>query len=427
MNTLKSTIQSKTSKYYNRPGRPVITGIGIVSPIGIGKDEFWKNLLAGETGLDRITLFDASTFPCNIAAEVKDFHPEKYLNERQLKYYSRATQFACAAFNLAKADASLDYFDPYRTDVIIGAAQISFASVEEEIQRVGDEILKFDEDMDSTGILKTTISIPASAIANIAQIEGYVSTVASACSSGIDAIGIAANRIKNNEADCVICGGVDTPITGIILNAFSRAKMLTTENEDPKKVLFPFDERHTKSALGEGSAIFILEDRDKAIARGARIYAEIENFSQATENTNEVFMPEKSSKKWMKVIQDVLGRKNRKVEHINAHGPSDKKIDQMEAKALAGVFGNKSKKIPVTSIKGAVAAGMAASSSFQVAAGALSVYTGIIPPTYNYTNPDSESELNCSNKSREKFRIQDTLVNGHGLGGVNSAVLLKEF
>lgn len=427
MQRITSFLKKKKLGYYDRPGRPVITGIGIVSPIGIGKDEFWKNLCAGETGLDEITLIDASSFPCKFAAEVKNFQPEKYLNERQIKYYSRATQFACTAFSLAQEDAGLKYFDPYRTDIIMGAAQISLESTEQEIKRVEAGVLRYTADRDPGGILKTGISIPASAIANMAQIEGYVSTVTSGCTSGIDAVGVAAKRIINNEADCVICGGVDTPISAMMLTAFINAKMLVLDREDPKDALFPFDERHTKSALGEGCAIFILEDSERAVDRGARIYAEITGFSQATENNNEAFIMDKSAKKWIKVIQDLLGNQTNKIDHINAHGPSDKKIDQIEVKAFSEIFGDHLKKIPVTSIKGAVAGGMAGSSSLQVAAGALTVFTKTIPPTYKYQVPDSEGGLNCSDKSRKNTSIKNALINGHGIGGINSAILLKEF
>ncbi|MBE7413318.1 MAG: hypothetical protein L6Q54_13080 [Leptospiraceae bacterium] len=381
-----SFVRKKFQNPYNLPGRPVITGIGIVSPIGIGKDIFWKNLLAGETGLDKITLFDVSSFSLSNAAEVKNFQPEKYFNERQLKHFPRAAQFASVAFQLAKEDASLNYFDPYRTDVVIGASQISFFNTKEESY---DEIFQLDEDASST-TLKTTILTPAGVIANSIQSEGYVSTIASACSGGIDAIGIAAKRIRDNESDYVICGGVNTPITENFINAFLKAKMLTSNEESPD-THSPIHKKQTKPYLGEGSVVFIVEDRKKAIARNAKIYAEIASFSKAIENTNRAFQSKSSTNKWKTNIPKTIRDK-----------------------------------IPTPSVKEIVGREIESSSAFQIAIGAISIYTGITPPTCNYFS-DSKTNQHHSYKIKNFFKSRNFVVHGHDLSGVSTSILLKDF
>ncbi|MCE9499436.1 MAG: beta-ketoacyl-[acyl-carrier-protein] synthase family protein [Leptospira sp.] len=426
-NLIRQAIAKTKKRYYRKPGRPVITGIGVVSPIGIGVLDFWDGLLSGKSGLSKISLFDASEFPSQIAAEVKDFQPERYLNERQVKYYSRGTQFACHAFQLAKQDAAIEFFDPYLTDVIIGAGHISFDSIEEELAKSGTKMLKYNKDMDPAGLLKTSMGLPASAIALMAGVEGYVTTHSTACASGMDAIGFGAERIMMNRAHTVICGGVDTPISRIVLNAFCNAKMLATNNENPDQVLFPFDNRHTKSVLGEGSAVFILEERDIALARRARIYGEIISFSQSAENVNETFFIDKTLTRWAQNVDNTVKKKFGTPDYINAHGPSDKKTDIAEASVIKRVFEAKGEEIPVSSIKGALGSGMAAAGAFQVAASAMTLVTNKIPPTLNYKFPDPDCNLNCSSSIIEKSNIRHVLINAHGMGGINSSILLKEF
>ena len=409
------------------PGLPVLTGIGIVSPIGIGRSEFWAGLTEGRTGVRNISLFDASSFPSKIAAEVIGFDASPYLSRRELKSYPRQTQFALVGLMLALGDAKLAALDPYRTDVVLGAAQISFYAIEEEIRKGSHALREHEPELDPFGVLKTTLSIPASAIAFRSGVKGYVSTLTSACTSGIDAIGAAADRIRQGQADAVITGGVDTPITRIILNAFCAARMLSTRNDEPQSALAPFDRSHTKSVLGEGAAILILEDKRRAIARGASIYCELGRFAQEPENTNELFSLDRSGTGWKRMLRNVLAEDGAdSVEAINAHGPSDDLVDRVEADVLRDVFGARLHKIPAVSIKGGIGSSMAAAGAMQVASAALMLKTGIIPPTRNYSNPDPDCALNISAQVRRMKRpLGSVLVNAHGIGGMNSAILLK--
>lgn len=403
--------------------RPVITGIGIVSPVGIGRRNFWYALTTGETGLRPIQRFDASSYPCRIAGEVDDFDAKQYIDPKAVRIYPRGTQFACAAFAMAYDDAGRPQFDPYRTDVIIGAAQISFDAVEEGVGKSRDALRTYDSTLNPASLLKTTISVTAAAVAGIAGVDGHVLTISSACTSGIDAIAVAAERIQSGLSTAAICGGVDTVVTKLVLNAFCRAGMLCTEND--KTAVAPFDERHTKAVLGEGCAMLILESRSAAIARGATIYAEIVSHAQMAENHSLLFSVERTGKRWAECIRRALGKRKR-VDHINAHGPSDAETDRAEARAFREAFGTEASRIPVSSIKGAIGGSMGGAGALQVAAAALTLKEKTIPPTLNFTKPDVDCALACAPVSRNAD-IASVLVSGHGLGGLNSAMILKEF
>lgn len=406
---------------------PVITGIGVISPLGLGISTFWAGLNRGQPGPGPISLFDASTFPSRIAAEVRGFEPARYLSPREVRQYPRQTQFALGAFELAMDDAGRPLLDPGRTDVIIGAAQISFFALEHEISRSKASLQEFEPQLDPFGVLKTTMSIPASAVAYRAKTHGRVTTISSACTSGLDAIGTAAERIRQGYSDASITGGVDTPITRIVLNAFCAARMLSTENENPSKSLAPFDESATRSVLGEGAAVFILEEKACAVARGARIYAEIHDFAQEPENTNELFSLDPQGRAWIRMLMELIKRSASAIGAINAHGPSDEMVDRVEAKVLSAVFGRKLRRIPVVSIKGSTGSSMGAAGAMQVAASAKILETGVVPPTVNFSKGDSGFALRVSNKPvRPIARIREVLVNAHGIGGMNSAMLLRE-
>lgn len=405
--------------------RAVVTGIGIVSPVGTGNERFWESLVAGRTGVRPISLFDASKYPTRIAAEVPDLEEweEKMLSERQRTHFSRAARMALIAYKLAHRDSGLKEFDPFRTAVVTGSASIAFEVLEHQIQRSATALLNFAPgEMEPLAMLRTVMRAPTNAIALDAKIEGYATTVTNACASGLSAVAMGAERIRRGEAEVVIAGGVDAPITPIVLNAHCAARLLTTNNENPEDVLEPFDLRRTKPVLGEGAAYLILEDRARAIARGARIYAEIGSFAQQQENMNEIFPMDRSGNKWAACLQaaGVQG-----VEHVSAHGPSDRVIDKTETVALKTAFGAAAGKLKITSIKGAVGSGMASASALQVAAAVLSLHQQTIPPIYNYLQPDPECDLACVDKPVQT-RLRTILLSSHGLGGINCALRIEE-
>ena len=406
----------------------VITGIGIVSPIGIGVEEFWENLLEGKSGIDTIRQIDAESFPSQIAGEVVDFEAraKHLLTKRQAKYYSRVCQFASAAFALAKKDANLNYFDPYRTDVILGSATSALAEFDRQVFRNPTAGREWVEGAFESQVLgRVFMNGPACAIALMEDIQGHVTTLSSACASSLNALGLAAERLKDGRCDIAITGGADCGINYFSLNSFCATESLATCNDVPGDALCPFDKRRTKSVLGEGAAIFILEDERHAKARGARIYAEVSSFSQNYENTNELYLLDRTGKRWARTIRNAIEQGSKsKIDFIAAHAPSDELIDEVEALAFKEAIGEKVSNIPVSSIKGSVGSALGAAGGLQLAAAALAVRTGWLHPTRNFKVPDPKVPLKVIT-AKKKTNPQAVLVNAHGFGGVNVSVLLE--
>lgn len=405
-----------------RVRRAVVTGIGVVSPVGIGIQSAWDNLLKGISGVRKISQFDASSYPCDMAAEVVGFSASDFLTRKEAVFFSRGQQFAIAAYKLAVLDAEIGSFEIENTGVLIGAAQIDFGAVEREWDEFPEAIQEYYPDQSPADLLQTIISVPSSLIANYSGARGYVSTVVSACSSGIDALNRAALEIIEGREHTMISGGVDTPITRIILNTFCKTKALSTEKEkDPSKVIRPFDHQRTKSVLGEGATILILEDLERAIARGAKIYCEIVPGAQGSENAGATLGVQKSGERWENILRKSMRQSGiSRPDHINAHGPSDRFIDRLEIEVLRRIWGVDLKRIPITSIKGASAGAMAGTSSLQFAIAAKTILTGIIPPISNYEFPDPEMDGVDFVTSKRKTRPESVLVNTHGIGGMDS-------
>lgn len=424
-NKIRQIFSSRTPKI-NR--RCVVTGIGVVSPVGIGKEEFFENLMAGKTGVGKITRFDTSAFANKIAAEIKDFDPTKYMKKTHAKYLALGAQYACAAFKLASQDANVGYFDPYRTDVVLGGASSGLDILSENVFNEKADTKKMQIDMNQLSMLKIFINAPASAVAFMAKTKGYVTTISSACSSAMNAVGLGRDRILANQCDMVIVGGVDAPINPLVLNGYCAADFLTS-NEDPKS-LRPFDKNHDKAILGEGSAVFILEELNSALARNATIYGEITSFAQANENMNIIFSADKSGQSWSEVITRAITGKDglKSIDYINAHGPSDKTIDNVELKALQLSLRENLDNISITSIKGVVGSGMASAGAFQIASSLMSLKTGQIPPSLNFEETENEyKSIHISRTAETQQKIKNVLINGHAIGGTNASLIIEEY
>ena len=408
----------------SHPKIPVITGIGVVSPIGEGVDAWWDNLCAGKSGINRITQFDPTSYPCTSAAEVKNWDPSKYMPQRYVQMLSRGAQFALAAFQLAKENAGLEWFDPYNTDVILGAGANDFHAIEKDLSEgLG---IHYFPDGDPTGVLQTMISTPASLLSFKAGTKGYVTTHVSACVSGIDSVNHASQRIYDGIVHTGITGGMDTYVSKMLLQAFCSAKAVAFDTgEEPKSIVKPFDKNRTKSVLGEGACIFIIEEKTRAMARNAPIYCELIPASQGAEGNNIAFTPEKSGDSWKNVIQSAV--QNEKIDHINAHGPGDKIVDRIEAGVFKKAFGKDLNNIGITSIKATTGGGNAFASSCQIAAGAKAILDQRIPPTVNYSTPDPELEdLHSISASSVARNIDHVLINAHGMGGMNAAMVMRK-
>ena len=404
----------------------VITGIGIVSPVGIGKELFWENLLNRQTGISKISKFDVSGFPSQIAGEVRDFEPKDFLSRAQTKRFSRVTQFACASSIMAFNDSGLEKLDPYRTDIILGSATCAFDELDKQVFNNPTGGLKWVEgSFKKNGMGRVFANAPACAVSLLYNIKGHVTTISSACASGLNAVGMAVERIEDGRSDVAFAGGADCAVNHFNLNLFSAANALSTGNSNPENALCPFDERRTKSVLAEAAGVFVIEEKEHAIARGADIYGEIVSFSQEYENVNEFFMMDMTGEKWSEAIEKAVDKYKNRIDYISAHGPSDMNIDLAETRALEIVFGQRLNKIPISSIKGSTGSPLGAAGALQLASGALSLKSKQLPPTYNYKIPDPDCSLNIVKEATRVDKLDHVLVNTRGLGGVSISLVLR--
>ena len=406
----------------------VITGIGAITPIGNSVDAFWNGLLSKQSGIGTIQSFDAASFPSRIAGEVRDFVSEAYLSEKQRRAFARSAQLGLAAFHEAAKDAAIPAFDPYRTDVLIGSGAMSFEFVDEQVFHNPTAGKRYVEgSFDPYGMGKYNVNTAAAAISQVAGTRGFVSTLSTACTSGLSAIGVAFDRIRDGHADIVITGATDSAVNHFTLHLFCAAGFLSTLNEEPDQALCPFDSRRTRSVLAEGACILILEDLQHALARGAKIYGELVAFHQEYENVDEVFRTDRSGGAWALVIQRALQQAQSDVEYICAHGTSDQLLDAVESKALHLALGpDLAQSAYTSSIKSAIGSPFAAAGALQVATAALALKSQTLPPTRNFRSPDPDCRLRVSAEVQNMVKVKNCLVNSHAHGGVNASLVLRE-
>jgi 3-oxoacyl-[acyl-carrier-protein] synthase II len=404
--------------------RVVITGMGILAPNGIGLDAFWDSLLAGESGIGPITLFDASKFKSRIAGEVKNFDPADYI-EPQLKpkRMARHTQLAYAATMMALKDADLDInnlelSDP--TPVVIGVSMNAMDVVE----RCFDAVQKLGPNHAAPSTSAASIpSAPANVIADRIGFCAKAATVTSACPSGLDAVAEAAGMIRSGAAELAIAGGADAPVTPLVMASFIANGLSSCRNSEPHKASRPFDLERDSGVISEGACVFILENLERAEARGARIYLEITGYGKQRDSAPE--KPASGLEHSMKIALANAQLSTDDVDYISAYGPGHPALDAAETMIIKSVFGERARIIPVSSIKGVTGNPLAAGGPFQVASCALTIRDQLIAPTANYENPDPACDLDVVPNYPRKANIDCALVNVRGLGGSASSMVLS--
>lgn len=400
--------------------RVVIAGIGLVSPLGHSLTEFWSRLTSGETGIDFIRSFDTSSFPCRIAAELPEVRFRDFLSRTQIGYYPRATQLACVAFQLAKQDAGISEFDPTRTDILIGTSSNAFEYIDKEAGR--NNVNTFGG-FDPIGISKLNFNCTAAAIAAHENLAGYAATISTACASGINALGLGMERIRFGLADTVIVGAADVGVTRFLLNLFCSAKFVSF-SENPNQAVKPFDVEHTRSVLGDGACVFILKRESEARAANLKMYGRLAGFSQAYENVDGLFHVDESGTRWGKTITKALESAPGEIDYVNAHGPGDLQLDDVELRALDLAF--LGRKAPfVSSIKSSIGSPFAAAGAFQVVSTLLSLKTGMIPPNRGLANPTKSNNLTLVGGKAVRTNLKRALINSRGLGGVNTSLICE--
>jgi len=408
--------------------RVVITGLAVISPVGIGKEVFWQKLTSGQSGITKITRFDVSEYPTQIAGEVKDFDPSLYMDKKETRRMDRFTQFAIAASQMAVADAGFndDNLPKNRTGVIIGSG-IGGIETFEDSARVLHE--KGPNRVSPFFVPMMIGNMAPGQVAINLGVTGPNATVVTACASGTTAIGDSFRRIKCGEADVIITGGTEASITPLALAGFCALKALSTRNEEPEKASCPFDARRDGFVMGEGAGIVILESLESAQKRGAHIYAEVLGFG-ATADAHHITAPAPGGVGAAAAMREAIasaGLKPEDIDYINAHGTSTDLNDKYETMAIKAVFGEHAEKLAISSTKSMTGHLLGAAGGIETVATALAVENDLIPPTINYEVPDPECDLDyVPNVARKKI-INYALSNSFGFGGQNASVLIGKY
>jgi 3-oxoacyl-[acyl-carrier-protein] synthase II len=405
--------------------RVAVTGMGVVSPNGIGLQAFWRSLLTGKSGIGPITLFDATKFKSRIAGEVKDFDPLDYIEpDQKPKRMARHTQFAYAAAMMALNDAGLDINDlelPSPTPVVIGVS----TSALDVIERVFHDVVGLGPDRVSP--VELGASKPqavANVIADRLGMSAQAATVSSACPSGLDAIAIAAAMIRSGEAEFAVAGGADAPITPLAMASFIAAGLSSERNSEPATASRPFDLSRDSGVISEGAGILILENFERAEARGAKLYMEISGYG--TQRDPDVHKPASGLEFSMALALANAGQGVNEIDYISAYGPGHPVLDAVEMEIIKRVFGSRAYSLPVSSIKGVTGNALAAGGPFQVISCALSMRDQLLPPTANFEVADPACDLDCVPNRPRKARVHSALVNVRGLGGTASSLVVNQ-
>jgi 3-oxoacyl-[acyl-carrier-protein] synthase II len=408
--------------------RVVITGIGVVAPNGVGIENFWDSLVHGRSGLRKITHFDASSYPSQVAGDVKDFNPLDYMSPKSARRMDRFAQFAVACTRMALDDAKIDISNNSSNQIGISLASAlgGIPAAEEQHSIFIEKGLKRVDPLLAT---KLFLGAATSQVSIEFGIKGHSNTIAGACSAGTDSIGYAFYAIEHNLADIMIAGGAEAPLAPLTFGAFCQIGALSTKNGDPTRASRPFDRERDGFVMSEGAGVLILEDLENALGRGIPIYAEVLGYGTTNDAYNMV-KPLPDGEQGRRAIQLALqnaGIKPNDVDYINAHGSSTPLNDKIETKIIKEVFGEYAYKIPISSIKSMIGHTLGAAGAIEAIASVLTIKHQYIPPTINYEIQDPECDLDyVPNRGRSAF-VNIVLTNSYGFGGKNSAIILRKF
>jgi 3-oxoacyl-[acyl-carrier-protein] synthase II len=406
----------------------VVTGIGAMTPLGMDMTTTYENLIAGKSGIDRITLFDATPHETKIAGEVKGFEPEKYISRKEVRRMDRFAQLAVAAGHEAVKNANLKIDESNQDDIGvfvgsgIGGLGTLFEQAKILVEKGPDRVSPFLAPMMIADIAAAQISIALG-------VKGPNFCTTSACSSGSDAIGVAYELVQHGSVPVMIAGGAESIINPLGITAFNALKALSTNNEPPQKASRPFDKNRDGFIISEGAVILILENLEHALGRGANIMAEIIGYG-ATSDSFHVTQPLENGAGAAKAMQNALkkaGIKPEEIDYINAHGTSTQLNDAMETKAIKTVFGEYAYKVPVSSTKSMMGHLIGCAGAVEPAICIMTILNGIIPPTINYETPDPVCDLDYVPNVARPAKVDIALTNSFGFGGHNSVLILKRF
>jgi len=408
--------------------RVVITGMGAVAPNGIGVENFWESLVHGRSAVRRITHFDASSYPCRVAAEVPNFDPTDYMEPKVAKRLARFAQFALAASKMAIEDSEidLDSVTPHRVGVVIGTGIGGGDCSENQHTVFMEKGLKRINPL-------TAVMICAHSAAGIIScelgIKGTNSTISAGCTSGLDAIYSAYNTIRLGDADIMLAGSGEAPITPYIVAIFCASGLLSGCHDNPEKTVKPYDIEGDGTVLGEGGAALVLENLQSALGRKAKIYGEILGYASGNEAYN-IFRIDPAGDGAAEVMKKALDNARLKpadIGYINAHGNGSPEYDLNETIAIKKVFGTLAYRIPVTSIKPVTGQSFSVTGILQTIASLLTINTSIIPPTINHISPQPNCDLDYVPDQCRESEVNNALMNSLGYGGGHTVVIVSKF
>lgn len=406
--------------------RVVVTGLGVITSLGQDLESFWSNLIAGKSGISRIESFDVSEYPTQIAGEIKNFDPEAHFDKKVARKMDRYAQFALAAAFQALGDAGLkvgENADPERTGVYVGSGIGGVETWEDQyrtlLERGPKRISPFFIPMMIANMGTGQISILTGA-------RGPVSTVVTACATGTNAIGDAFNIIRRGDADVMICGGAEAAIRPTGMAGFCAMRAMSTRNDEPEKASRPFDVGRDGFVMAEGAGILILEEREHALRRGARIYAELAGYGMSGDAHHITDPNPDGAVRCMAAALKDAGIDPTEVDYINAHGTSTPPGDKSETSAIRTLFGDHAYKLAVSSTKSMTGHLLGAAGGVEAVITALTIHNGLIPPTINLDNPDPDCDLDYVPHTARQSSVEVALSNSFGFGGHNATIIMKK-
>ncbi len=410
--------------------RVVVTGIGLVSALGMDVDTFWQNLLAGKSGISKLSLVAENLqSACKIAGEIKDFNPLDFMDAKQAKRMDRFIQFGVAASHLAVKDAKINLADddPTRVGVVVGSAAGGFETIEKNYkiltERGPDRCSPFTVPM-------LIVNMAAGWVSMIHKAKGPNTCAVTACATSAHSIGDAARLIQRGDADVMFAGGTEAPVTALCMAGFAAARTLSLRNDEPERASRPFDKDRDGFVMAEGACILMLESLPHALKRGARIYAEYAGYGM-TGDAHDIVAPCADGDGAMRAMNAALKDANlshSQVDYINAHGTSTPLGDRAETLAIKRAFGDQAQKIAVSSSKSMTGHLLGATGAVEAAVSIMSITDSAIPPTINLDNQDPDCDLDyVANKARLNTQVQVAMSNSFGFGGHNACLVFKKY
>ncbi len=408
------------------PRRVVVTGVGLVSPLGIGTRETWEGLVAGRSGAGPITRFDAADFTSRIACEVKDFDPLDYADRRDARKMDRFIQYALAASLFAVEDAGLEtpVGDPDRTGVVISSGIGGFETIEREHRKLLEQ---GPRRISPFFVPAMVVNLAAGWVSIRLGAKGPNSAMATACSAGAHAVGEAFRLIRYGHADVMVAGGAEATITPMCIGGFASMKALSTRNDDPQRASRPFDRDRDGFVVGEGAGVLILEEREQALARGATPYAEVAGYGMSGDAFH-ITAPPENGNGAVRVMEAALGEAGASpedVDAVNAHGTSTPLNDRIETAAIRRVFGDHADRLAVSSTKSMTGHLLGGAGGLEAGISCLTLRHQVLPPTINHQTPDPDCDLDIVPNTARPAVVRSVLSNSFGFGGTNVSLLFR--